>query len=167
MKNNFSWIGAFLIIFGILFFYEPDFIRVNNLEEMLAYPFLVISLLIILFFLDRLKNSQIIVTLFLFFAGLLLIVTRNYEILFNEELILPVFLVYIATLMLLLYIKNSGEKLLLILSILFFGLGGYFLVDSKFLFPLNFAGWIFIIMLDYWQIILIIFGFYLLLRKRN
>ncbi len=166
MKNNFSLSGFLLLIAGIFFSFFPNAIAENNLETILALLFITLSISLILFTLHKMDAVQITAAVVIFYSGLILFTTDQYELFTGTEVIFPLLLILIGSVTTLLFIRNSAEKIFLWITVLFFGFAGYLLLYPKSALTGYLGNGLYLFIFDYWQTLLIIFGAFLLVRKR-
>jgi len=102
-----------------------------------------------------------------FLVGMILSITSNYDFLKLSNIVLPSIFIILATAFLILFIDDSSNRLLLIISVIFLIFGIFFFTKLG---TFNFSDFLkstLSISLKYWPIIIIIAALILLLKKDN
>lgn len=167
MKNSFSPTGLIFIFTGLLFYFYPDIISRYKIEFILSIFLIAASLIIILLAFHKITKTQVIAAVTMFYIGFFLLVINRYEIFDTIKIIFPSLIIYIGTISVMLFLRDSSEKLFILIAIIFFTIGVYLLFNPDSQFSLILGKGFYLLFFDYWQIILFLFGLLLLLRGRN
>ena len=167
MKNKFSFPGFIILIIGSLFYFFPGLLTDNSSITFLSILFILSSLILIIFFFHKMDAIQITAVVIIFYLGSILFIKNQYELYTGTEVIFPFLLIFIGTVTTLLGIRNNAEKIFFIISVLFFGFAGFLLLFTETSLSRFLGSGIYLLIFDYWQTLFIIFGAFLIIRKRG
>lgn len=154
----------FIIISVLLNIFDIAYISSN---EIFGYSFIILGSS--LAYTTFIRNKKIIVFIgsATFLSGILLIVLENFEVIIARDFILPIVLLIVGSSLLMSYLTDFANKILLTLSIIILAAGVIFLIFIK---PIELGVYyksVISILSAYWIIILIMVFVIILINKTD
>lgn len=164
MSNNFSLRlpGVFFAVLGISIWVCGSF---NFNFNVIYFLMVFFGIAGVFLFTGRQLKAVLFLSAFVFMSGIYYLIIRNFELLNKITFPFPVLLIITGAAFWVLYIDDTAEKTLLVLSILLLVFGFIALKMNHFWF-IRFANNLCVIIYNYWQVFLIFIGMNLMLTRK-
>lgn len=164
--NNKKTLGVVLLLYGLFSLFNVNELFGVSHAAILGFFCLGYSLILVYISLGNNQRALLLLANFIFFAGLLLIVTSFFHIIEKDHLFLTAFLFVLGNGCLLLFIDNVSQKHFLVTSLILFGLSYSAKYVVGYLGDFSLIANIGLIMLGYWPVFLVFFGIALLVNRK-
>lgn len=166
LKKNF--ILTYLLLFSALLFIAKLIGLFSfSYVEIVGYVLMFYGIATVYVSMGKSKRTMLFIGSVAFLMGVILFTTSNYDFIKLPNIVLPSIFFILATAFLVLFIDETANKLLLIISVIFFVTGIFFFTKLADFNVGDFLKSALRITISYWPIVVIVTAIILLLKKNS